>query len=104
MNVSGILANHNPPPSPPGSGARGVGADQGFYEFRRQLEYKCQWYDCELVIVDRFFPSSKTCSRCSHIQDMPLNLRTFDCSECGISIDRDLNPSIKSERCGRLDR
>ncbi|NEQ76363.1 MAG: transposase [Okeania sp. SIO2C9] len=89
-----VLANHNPPPSPPGSGARGVGADQGFYEFRRQLEYKCQWYDCELVIVNRFFPSSKTCSRCGHIQDMPLNLRTFDCSECGSSIDRDLSASI----------
>ncbi|WP_375340627.1 zinc ribbon domain-containing protein [Okeania sp. SIO3I5] len=48
----------------------------------------------ELVIVDSFFPSSKTCSNCGHIQDMPLNVRTYDCPECGLSMDRDLNASI----------
>ncbi len=64
LNVSGMMANHNPPPSPPGRGARGVGADMGFYEFRRQLEYKCELYGSKLIIVDRWFPSSKTCSRC----------------------------------------
>ncbi|NEN92769.1 MAG: IS200/IS605 family element transposase accessory protein TnpB, partial [Okeania sp. SIO3H1] len=107
-----LAKNHNPPPSPPGRGARGVGedlnvrgmlanhklaksiADQGFYEFRRQLKYKCQWYGCNLVVVDRFFPSSKTCSNCGHVQDMPLHLRTYDCPDCGLSIDRDLNASI----------
>ena len=85
LNVSGMLANHKL--------AKSI-ADQGFYEFRRQLEYKTQWYGSELVVVDRFLPSSKTCSNCGHVQDMPLNLRTFDCSECGISIDRDLNASV----------
>ncbi|MGB3514755.1 MAG: transposase [Microcoleaceae cyanobacterium] len=69
-------------------------ADQGFYEFRRQLKYKTQWYGSELVVVDRFFPSTKTCSNCSHVQEMPLNLRTYECGSCGISIDRDLNASI----------
>ena len=101
-----LAKNHNPPPSPPGRGARGVGedlnvsgmlanhklaksiADQGFYEFRRQLEYKTHWYGSELVVVDRFFPSSKTCSNCGHVQDMPLNNRTYDCDDCGVSIDR----------------
>jgi len=68
--------------------------DQGFYEFRRQLEYKTQWYGSELVVVDRFFPSSKTCSNCGYVQDMPLNLRTYECPDCGISIARDLNASI----------
>ncbi|NET77526.1 transposase [Okeania hirsuta] len=85
LNVSGMLANHKL--------AKSI-VDQGFYEFRRQLEYKCQWYGCELVVVDRFFPSSKTCSSCGHVQDMPLNIRTYDCPECGLSIERDLNASI----------
>ncbi len=85
LNVSGMLANHKL--------AKSI-ADQGFYELRRQLEYKCQWYGCELVVVERFFPSSKTCSSCGHVQDMPLNIRTYDCPECGLSIDRDLNASI----------
>ncbi|WP_094672598.1 RNA-guided endonuclease TnpB family protein [Hydrocoleum sp. CS-953] len=85
LNVRGMLANHKL--------AKSI-ADQGFYEFRRQLEYKCEWYGSNLVVVDRFFPSSKTCSKCGHVQDMPLNVRTFDCPECGISIDRDLNASI----------
>ena len=53
LNISGMLANHKL--------AKSI-ADQGFYEFRRQLEYKCQWYGSELVVIDRFFPSSKTCS------------------------------------------
>ncbi len=85
LNVSGMLANHKI--------AKSI-ADQGFYEFRRQLEYKCQWYGSELVVVDRFFPSSKTCCRCGHVQDMPLSVRTYDCPDCGLSIDRDLNASI----------
>ncbi|NEQ36398.1 MAG: IS200/IS605 family element transposase accessory protein TnpB [Okeania sp. SIO3I5] len=85
LNVSGMLRNHKL--------AKSI-ADQGFYEFRRQLGYKCQWYGSELVVIDRFFPSSKTCSNCGHVQDMPLDLRTYDCPECGLSIDRDLNASI----------
>ena len=85
LNVSGMLANHKL--------AKSI-ADQGFYEFRRQLEYKTRWHGSKLVAVDRFFPSSKTCSRCGHVQDMPLSLRTYDCPNCGLSIDRDLNASI----------
>ncbi len=85
LNVSGMLGNHKL--------AKSI-ADQGFYEFRRQLQYKCQWYGCDLVVVDRFFPSSKTCSNCGHVQDMPLSFRTYDCPDCGLSIDRDLNASI----------
>ena len=61
---------------------------------RRQLEYKTQWYGGDLVVVDRFFPSSKTCSSCGHVKDLPSHLRTYDCPECGISIARDLNASI----------
>ncbi|NEQ76986.1 MAG: transposase [Okeania sp. SIO2C9] len=52
-------------------------ADCGFYEFKRQLTYKCEWYGSELVIADRFYPSSQICSNCGHQQKMPLNLRTY---------------------------
>ena len=82
-----------------------MSADQGFYEFRRQLEYKTQWYGSELVVVDRFFPSSKTCSYCGHVQDMPLSLRIFDCPECGLSIDASINlrdaVGLTVNACGR---
>lgn len=67
---------------------------QCFYEFRRQLEYKCKLKGVELVIVDRFYPSSKTCSQCGFIkEDLKLKDRIYKCS-CGLSIDRDLNASI----------
>ena len=78
-------------------------AYQGFYEFRRQLEYKCQWYGSELVVVDRFFPSSKTYSNCGHLQDMLLNLRNYDCSECDLSILLRFKRQYEFERCGRFD-
>lgn len=67
---------------------------QGFYEFRRQLEYKCKFRGIELVIADRFYPSSKTCSQCGEIKkDLKLKDRVYKCS-CGLNIDRDLNASI----------
>ena len=67
---------------------------QGFYEFKRQLEYKCKFRGIELVVVDRFYPSSKTCSQCGEIKkDLKLKDRVYKCS-CGLSIDRDLNASI----------
>ena len=67
---------------------------QGFYEFRRQLEYKCKFRGIELVIVDRFYPSSKSCSQCGKIKkDLKLKDRVYKCS-CGLNIDRDLNASI----------
>lgn len=69
-------------------------AKQGFYEFKRQLEYKCKFNAIELVIADRFYPSSKTCSQCGEIKkDLKLKDRVYNCS-CGLSIDRDLNASI----------
>lgn len=67
---------------------------QGFYEFKRQLEYKCKFRGIELVVADRFYPSSKTCSQCGEInKDLKLKDRVYNCS-CGLSIDRDLNASI----------
>ena len=67
---------------------------QGFYEFRRQLEYKYNFRGIELVVADRFYPSSKSCSQCGKIKkDLKLKDRVYKCS-CGLSIDRDLNASI----------
>lgn len=63
-----------------------------FGEFRTMLEYKCAWYGKELRILDRFFPSSKRCNDCGHIQEaMPLNVRTWECPECKKKNDRDRN-------------
>lgn len=71
---------------------------QGFYEFKRQLEYKCKFIGIELVVADRFYPSSKVCSRCGQIKkDLKLKDRVYNCS-CGLSIDRDLNASINLSR------
>jgi putative transposase len=58
------------------------------------MEYKTKKFGSELQLAPRFYPSSKTCSHCGHIQDMPLKERVFDCEKCHIQIDRDLNAAI----------
>jgi putative transposase len=85
LNVSGMLKNHKL--------ARSI-SDIGFYEFRRQLKYKAKWYGREIVVVDRFFPSSKTCSNCGYIKsNLKLSDRIHECEKCGLKLDRDLNAS-----------
>ena len=67
---------------------------QCFYEFRRQLDYKCKIRGIELVIADRFYASSKTCSKCGEIKkDLRLKDRVYRCS-CGLEVDRDYNAAI----------
>lgn len=86
LNVSGMLAN--------GKLSKAI-SDMGFYEFRRQLEYKTQLYGSKLVIVDRFYPSSKTCSSCGEKKSsLSLSQRVFQCEKCGFECDRDLNAAI----------
>lgn len=86
LNVSGMMKNHNL--------ARAI-ADVGFHEFRRQLEYKGEWYGCEIVVADRFFPSSKTCSECGAINEaLTLSDREWVCVGCGSIHDRDLNAAV----------
>ena len=69
-------------------------ASQKFFEFKTKLMSKCKQNDVELRIVDRFYPSSKTCSQCGEIKkDLKLSDRVYKCS-CGLVIDRDLNASI----------
>lgn len=86
LNVSGMMKNHNL--------ANSI-FDAAMRQFRRQLEYKTQWYGSELTVADRWYPSSKTCSNCGHIKDdLKLSDRVFGCKNCHLQIDRDLNASI----------
>ncbi|HBI6910368.1 TPA: transposase, partial [Clostridium perfringens] len=69
-------------------------ASQKFFEFKTKLMSKCKQNNIELRIVDRFYPSSKTCSNCGGIKkDLKLSDRIYKC-DCGFNIDRDLNASI----------
>ncbi|MCX4785859.1 IS607 family element RNA-guided endonuclease TnpB [Streptomyces sp. NBC_01221] len=67
-------------------------ADAAFGEIRRQLTYKTRRHGTRLVVADRWFPSSKTCSRCGAVKaKLPLSMRVFECDNCGLVIDRDAN-------------
>ena len=86
LNVSGMMKNKYL--------SKAV-QQQLFYEFKRQLEYKCKIYNVELVVADRFFPSSKTCSCCGYKKiDLKLKDRVYKCEKCGLKLDRDLNAAI----------
>lgn len=85
LNLSGMIANHK---------LAAAISDLGLYEFRRQLIYKSSIYSTNIELVDRWYPSSKTCNACGHIQPMPLKERTFICDSCNYIIDRDLGAAI----------
>ena len=92
LNVSGMLSNHKL--------SKAI-SDTSFSMFRSMLEYKCNWYGKKLVVIDRFYPSSKTCSNCGwKKENLTLSDRVFKCKNCGIEIDRDFNASINIERVG----
>ncbi len=75
-------------------------ADMSFFEFRRQLEYKAERRGGMVVVADRWFPSSKTCSDCGSVQkDMPLSLRQWICQDCGANHDRDMNAARNLAPC-----
>jgi putative transposase len=83
LNVRGMVKNRRL--------ARSV-SDMGFYEIRRQLEYKAAQNGANLHVAHRFFPSSKMCSNCKHVlTDLPLSIRHWDCGNCHAIHDRDLN-------------
>ena len=81
-------------------------ADASLGELRRQLTYKCTDRDTTLVVVDRFYPSSKTCSYCAQAgvevvrAKLPLSARDFECDTCGASLDRDVNAARNIAREG----
>jgi putative transposase len=73
-------------------------ADAGLGDLGRVLEYKARWYGLELVVADRWFPSSKTCSGCGTVKaDLTLTDRTYTCA-CGLVLDRDVNAAINLAR------
>ena len=83
LNIRGMVKNH--------SLARAI-SDASWSELMRQLSYKAEWYGRKLVKVDRFFPSSKTCSACGHLLNkLPLQIRSWECPSCGATHDRDHN-------------
>lgn len=66
--------------------------NHSFGEFRTMLEYKADWYGREVIVVDRFYPSSKVCSECGHLMtQMPLRVRLWTCPACHAEHDRDIN-------------
>ena len=86
LNVSGMMKNKHLSDSV---------RRQCFYKFRKYITYKSELYGIKLVIADRFYPSSKTCSHCGSIKkDLKLKDRVYSCSHCGTVIDRDYNASL----------
>jgi putative transposase len=83
LNVSGMVRNH--------ALARAI-SDCGWGEFRRMVEYKADRYGRHLIVTDRWYPSSKTCSACGHLlATLSLSTRTWQCPSCGTRHDRDIN-------------
>ena len=73
--------------------------DAAFYEFRRQMTYKLDWIGSELVLADRFYPSSKLCSHCgAKKDDLTLADREYICDNCDCVEDRDYNASVNLSR------
>jgi putative transposase len=92
LNVSGMLKNR--------CLALSI-ADMGFGEFRRQLDYKSKLYGNTIIVADRWFASSKTCSVCGNVKkELLLSERIYVCEKCGMVIDRDINAAINLKNYG----
>ncbi len=91
LQVRNMLGNHRL--------ARAI-SDAAWRELRGMLEYKCLWYGRDLVVVDRWLPSSKTCSACGAVSNgLPLNVREWEC-RCGAVHDRDVNAARNIRAAG----
>ena len=93
LNVSGVMKNKHL--------SKAI-QQQGFYEFRRQIQYKSEWNNIPIILADRFFPSSKLCSCCGEIEkDLKLSDRIYRC-DCGNIIDRDYQASLNLKMYGEM--
>ena len=85
LNVKGMVKNHKL--------SKAI-SDVAWSSFVAKLKYKAEWYGREVIVIDRFYPSSKTCSCCDHIKEsLSLDERTWTCSKCNTIHDRDVNAS-----------
>jgi putative transposase len=92
LNVRNMLRNRHL--------ARAI-SDASWATLRGMLEYKCAWYDRTLVVIDRWYPSSKVCSTCGHtVGKMPLNIREWQCVTCCTRHDRDVNAARNIRAAG----
>ena len=83
LNVKGMIKNHRL--------AKSI-SDVGWGMFVNFLQYKAEWYGRNLIIIDRFFPSSKTCNCCWHVkEELKLSERMYNCENCWVELDRDIN-------------
>ncbi|MEV4417839.1 RNA-guided endonuclease TnpB family protein, partial [Catellatospora sp. NPDC049609] len=93
LNIAGMLKNRRL--------ARHI-ADAGWATLRRHLQYKTTWHGGRLIVADRWFASSKTCSSCGGVRPkLALRERTYTCQHCGLFLDRDLNAAINLRPAGR---
>ena len=93
LNIKGMLKNRHL--------SKAI-AEQCFYEFYRQIEYKSAWNHIKLIKADRFYPSSKKCSCCGAVKkDLKLKDRTYQCRECGFEADRDKNAAMNLYHYGK---
>lgn len=90
LNISGMMKNKHL--------SKAI-AQQGLYEFKSMMKYKCEKYGINFIEADKWYPSSKTCSECGYIKTkLALSERKFECECCGAVIDRDKNASINLSR------
>ena len=93
LNVSGMMKNR--------CLSKAI-QQQSFYEFKRQIQYKSEWNNIKFIEIDRWYPSSKTCSECGCVKsDLKLSDREFVCPSCGIVLDRDYNASVNIKNYGQ---
>ena len=92
LNVRNMVRNHHL--------SRAI-SDAAWRQMRGMLEYKCEWYGRDLVVIDRWYPSSKTYSACGRAAaGLPLGVREWECVSCGTRHDRDINAAINIRAAG----